>query len=97
MATVDVELAYLTNVQLRYRRGEPVLLEANPRPSAGLFHTAFADVNLPWAAIRLLLDQDSGLRNPPRLGACLAVAEAVMAVTPQQEHQLLRTAALVPS
>lgn len=82
------ELAYLTNVQLRYRAGEPVLLEVNPRPSAGLFHTAFADVNLPWAAVRLLLQGDSGLRTPPRLGACLAVAEAVMEVAPQRESQV---------
>lgn len=77
------ELAYLTNVQLRHRAGEPVLLEANPRPSAGLFHTAFADVNLPWAAIRLLLHGDSGLRHPPRLGVRLAVAEAVMEIAPR--------------
>ncbi|MFD4355074.1 ATP-grasp domain-containing protein [Nocardia sp. NPDC058518] len=94
------ELAYLTNVQLRYRGGQPVLLEANPRPSAGLFHTSFADVNLPWAAVRLLLQGDSGLRNPPRLGACLAVAEAVMEVAPQLDGQfpsaVRRSADLVP-
>ncbi|MFF2084878.1 ATP-grasp domain-containing protein [Nocardia sp. NPDC058176] len=91
------ELAYLTNVQLRYRAGEPVLLEANPRPSAGLFHTAFADVNLPWAAIRLLLERDSGLRTPPRLGARLAVAEAVMEVAPHWEDQVARRSSdLVP-
>lgn len=77
------ELAYLTNVQLRHHNGEPVLLEANPRPSAGLFQTAFADVNLPWAAVRLLLQGDSGLRHPPRLGLRLAVAEAVMEVGPR--------------
>ncbi|MFB7717630.1 MULTISPECIES: ATP-grasp domain-containing protein [unclassified Nocardia] len=77
------ELAYLTNVQLRFHKGEPVLLEANPRPSAGLFQTAFADVNMPWAAVRLLLQGDSGLRNPPRLNVRLAVAEAVMEVTPE--------------
>ncbi|MFC6014245.1 ATP-grasp domain-containing protein [Nocardia lasii] len=82
------ELAYLTNVQLRYRAGEPVLLEANPRPSAGLFHTEFAGVNLPWAAVRLLWQGDSGLREPPRLGACLAVAEAVMEVSPRHDGQL---------
>ncbi|MRH91346.1 hypothetical protein GFY24_28560 [Nocardia sp. SYP-A9097] len=77
------ELAYLTNVQLRHYHGNPVLLEANPRPSAGLFQTAFADVNLPWAAVRLLLQGDSGMTHPPRLGRCLAVAEAVMEVTPR--------------
>lgn len=93
------ELAYLTNVQLRYRDGEPVLLEANPRPSAGLFHTSFADVNLPWAAVRILLQGDSGLRQPPRLGTCLAVAEAVMEVAPQPDGLLpgaRRSADLVP-
>ncbi|MFC4375693.1 ATP-grasp domain-containing protein [Nocardia halotolerans] len=82
------ELAYLTNVQLRYRAGEPVLLEVNPRPSAGLFHTAFADVNLPWAAVQLLLRGDSGLRRSPRLGARLAVAEAVMEVSPWLDGRL---------
>src|SRR5690606_9293637 len=29
-------VAYLSNVQLRHLRGEPVLLEANPRPAAGV-------------------------------------------------------------
>lgn len=76
----EFELAYLTNVQLRHRQGEPVLLEANPRPAAGLFQTAFADVNLPWAAVRLLLQGDSGIQHPPRLDIRLAVAEAVMEV-----------------
>lgn len=82
------ELAYLTNVQLRYRSGDPVLLEVNPRPSAGLFHTAFADVNLPWAAVRLLVTRDSGLRHPPRLPVRLAVAEAVMEVGSSEGDRL---------
>nr|WP_218025243.1 ATP-grasp domain-containing protein [Nocardia jejuensis] len=77
------ELAYLTNVQFRHRHGEPVLLEANPRPSAGLFQTSFAGVNLPWAAVRLLLQGDTGLRDAPRLGRTLAVTEAVMEVAPR--------------
>lgn len=76
------ELSYLTNIQLRQYKDEPVLLEINPRPSAGLFHTAFAGINLPWAAVRVLLHGDSGLTRPPRLGVHLAVAEAVMEVDP---------------
>ncbi|MEV6773000.1 ATP-grasp domain-containing protein [Nocardia sp. NPDC051030] len=87
------ELAYLTNVQLRQYHGEPVLLEANPRPAAGLFQTEFTGVNLPWAAVRVLLHGDSGLRQPPRLGGCLAVTEAVMEVPPRA---LLPVAAPVP-
>ncbi|GGK49667.1 ATP-grasp domain-containing protein [Nocardia camponoti] len=74
------ELAYLTNVQLRYYRGEPVLLEVNARPSAGLFQTAYAGVNLPWAAVRMALGSDAGLVGKPRLGVRLAVSEAVMEV-----------------
>lgn len=85
----NFELSYLTNVQLRYRSGHPVLLEINPRPSAGLFHTAFAGVNLPWAAVRLLLKRDAGLRLPPRLPVRIAVAEAVMEVAPASEDQLI--------
>ncbi|MEU0545256.1 ATP-grasp domain-containing protein [Nocardia sp. NPDC005978] len=74
------ELPYLSNVQLRYLHGEPVLLEVNPRASAGLFQTAFAGVNLPWSAIRLLLHGDSSQPRTPRLGVRLAVTEAVMEV-----------------
>ncbi|MFF3559935.1 ATP-grasp domain-containing protein [Streptomyces sp. NPDC002574] len=73
-------LAYLSNVQLRHRFGEPVLLEANPRPSAGIFQTAFTGVNLPWAAVRLLLHGDAGLVAAPRLGGRVAVTEAVTEV-----------------
>ena len=73
-------LAYLSNVQLRHRHGEPVLLEANPRPSAGIFQTALTGVNLPWAAVRLLLDGDTGPLPAPRLGGRVAVTEAVIDV-----------------
>ncbi|MYS24108.1 ATP-grasp domain-containing protein [Streptomyces sp. DvalAA-14] len=78
------ELAYLSNVQLRTRDGEPVLLEANPRASAGIFQTAFTGVNLPWAAVRLLLRGDAGRLAEPRLGARIAVTESatVVDVTP---------------
>jgi hypothetical protein len=73
-------LAYLSNVQLRHRNGEPVLLEANPRPSAGIFQTAFTGVNLPWAAVRLLVHGDAGLTAAPRLGGRVAVTETVTEV-----------------
>ncbi|WP_367997457.1 ATP-grasp domain-containing protein [Streptomyces sp. GMY02] len=75
-------LAYLSNVQLRHWHGRPMLLEANPRASAGIFQTAFAGVNLPWAAVRLLLTGDPGRLEPPRLGGRIAVTETVMDLTP---------------
>ncbi|WP_326595219.1 ATP-grasp domain-containing protein [Streptomyces sp. NBC_01803] len=73
-------LAYLSNVQLRHRNGQPVLLEANPRPSAGIFQTAFTGVNLPWAAVRLLLTGDPGPLTPLRLGGRVAVTETATEV-----------------
>jgi hypothetical protein len=73
-------LAYLTNVQLRFLQGRPVLLEANPRPSAGIFQTAFTGLNLPWAAVRLLLTGDTGPLPAPRLGGRVAVTEVVVDV-----------------
>ncbi|WP_329134448.1 ATP-grasp domain-containing protein [Streptomyces sp. NBC_01476] len=73
-------LAYLSNVQLRHRDGRPVLLEANPRASAGIFQTAFTGVNLPWAAVRLLLRGDAGPLPEPRLGGRIAVTESATEV-----------------
>jgi ATP-grasp domain-containing protein len=73
-------LAYLSNVQLRRHRGRPVLLEANPRASAGVFQTAFAGVNLPWAAVRLLVRGDAGQLAEPRLGGRVAVTESATLV-----------------
>ncbi|MEV6108603.1 ATP-grasp domain-containing protein [Streptomyces sp. NPDC051940] len=76
-------LPYLSNIQLRQWRGAPVLLEANPRASAGVFQTAFTGVNLPWAAVRLALTGDAYGPGPlprPRLGGRVAVTEAVTEV-----------------
>ncbi|MFG2737716.1 ATP-grasp domain-containing protein [Streptomyces harbinensis] len=75
-------LAYLANVQLRRLRGASVLLEANPRPSAGVYQTAFSGLNLPWAAVRLLVHGDPGELPPPRLGGRIAVTETAAEVHP---------------
>lgn len=48
-----LELHSLVNIQFRWWRGRPVLLEVNPRASAGLHQTGLSGVNLPWAAVRL--------------------------------------------
>lgn len=61
-ATLDAPVAALSaalglhslaNVQFRWWRGRPVLLEVNPRASAGIHQTALAGVDLVWAAVRL--------------------------------------------
>ncbi|MEU9110411.1 ATP-grasp domain-containing protein [Streptomyces sp. NPDC048483] len=74
-------LAYLSNVQFRHWKGRPVLLEANARASAGLYQTALAGVNMPWAAVRLLLYGDPGELPPPRPGGRLVVVHHAIAVS----------------
>ena len=54
------ELDGLVNVQFRSFQGRPALLEINTRPSGGLYQTAFAGVNLPWAAVQVALGEDPG-------------------------------------
>lgn len=48
-------LRYLTNTQIRWFRGEAVLLETNTRISGGMYASALAGVNLPWEGIKLAL------------------------------------------
>jgi hypothetical protein len=64
-----------------------VLLEANPRPSAGVFQTAFTGLNLPWAAVRLLVRGEPGVLPEPRLGGRVAVTESAVQVGPQAPAQ----------
>lgn len=49
-------LRFLSNVQVRYGQGTCRLLEVNTRAASGLFHSRHSGVNLPYAALRLLLD-----------------------------------------
>lgn len=77
-------LRYLSNVQLRRRaNGEPVLLEVNTRASSGLYQSCASGVNLPWLALRLLLDGTAGNGTVgevprPRLPASLiAMTQAI--------------------
>ncbi len=57
-------LRYLSNVQVRYGSGTCRLLEVNTRPASGLFHSAAAGVDLPYAALRLLLDGEVHVPAP---------------------------------
>jgi biotin carboxylase len=58
------QVAFLSNTQVRWWQGRPYLLELNTRAAGGIFQTALAGVNLPWAAIRLALGQDPGALQP---------------------------------
>lgn len=85
--TSAYQLAYLSNTQLRWWRGELALLEVNTRPSGGLFAASLTGVNLPWAAVRLAVDGDAGPLDPT-LGSSFVTVETLVplpaapAVTP---------------
>ena len=63
-------LRYLSNVQVRYGGGTCRLLEVNTRAASGLYHSAAAGVDLPYGALRLLLDGRVAL-PAPRYGATM--------------------------
>ncbi|WP_405690889.1 ATP-grasp domain-containing protein [Streptomyces sp. NBC_00057] len=44
------DLHHLTNIQFRFMRDEPVLLNVNTRPADGLHQLARCRLNAPWAA-----------------------------------------------
>ncbi|MGI8696024.1 MAG: ATP-grasp domain-containing protein [Mycobacteriales bacterium] len=63
-------IGYLSNTQVRYWQHpdepmpRPYLLEVNTRISGGLFQTALAGVNLPWAAVRMATGRGADLPRP---------------------------------
>jgi biotin carboxylase len=70
-------VAYLSNVQVKSWRGRPYLLELNTRAAGGIFQTALAGVNLPWAAVCLAAGEDPGQLRPTAGARYVAVADYV--------------------
>lgn len=81
--TAAYRIGYLSNTQIRYWQapGEsaprPYLLEVNTRISGGLFQTALAGVNLPWAALQLVLGEEPG-PIAPRYGGAFTTTSALV-------------------
>lgn len=65
-------LRYLTNTQLRWWRGELVLLETNTRASGGLYATTSTGVNFMWDAIRLAVTGEATPEQPQLGGAYIS-------------------------
>lgn len=53
-------LAYLTNTQIRWYHGKPVLLETNTRISGGMYAASLGGINFAWEAIKLSLTGTTG-------------------------------------
>ncbi|WP_239617791.1 ATP-grasp domain-containing protein [Cohnella mopanensis] len=60
-------IPYVFNIQVKYNKGVPKLLEINPRMSGGLFITCLSGVNMPYLAVKTIMGQ-SFERPDPRLG-----------------------------
>ncbi|MFB7858944.1 ATP-grasp domain-containing protein [Rhodococcus qingshengii] len=75
--TRSLALPYLTNVQFRHLDGRPVLLEINPRPSAGTFHSQYTGVNLYWEAVKVALGLDGAVPVPKLGGKVLIMHLAI--------------------
>ncbi len=84
----------LVNVQFRSFQGRPTLLEINTRPSGGLYQTALAGVNLPWAAVQLALGEPVGALRPATGAEFVLVPSAVSLAPsrPATEPSTRRTA-----
>lgn len=75
-------LRYLNNVQVRYAADGPRLLEVNTRAASGLFHSAASGLNLPYLALRLLLDGDVDVPEPRWGATVLTWTEAAEVTLP---------------
>jgi biotin carboxylase len=83
--TSALGLHSLANIQFRWWCGRPVLLEVNPRASAGLHQTSLAGINLPWAAVRLARGLPVG--PFPAVGSArYATVPDIVALPPTARH-----------
>lgn len=52
------KIPFVYNIQVRYSNGIPKLLEINPRMSGGMHISCLAGVNIPYYALKYLLDEE---------------------------------------
>ncbi len=79
LLVAEFNLSGLANVQFRQWDDKAVLLEINTRPSGGLYQTALAGVNMPWAAVKLALGESQEEMRPV-LGARYVTVSSLVAL-----------------
>lgn len=62
------KIPFVYNIQVRYKNGVPKLLEINPRMSGGLHISCLSGVNIPYYAVKLLLQGTSDDPINPQYG-----------------------------
>jgi len=53
----EYRLPFVFNIQVKYSKGVPKLLEINPRMSGGLHFSCLSGINFPYMAIKILLGE----------------------------------------
>ncbi|MFZ5966863.1 MAG: ATP-grasp domain-containing protein [Bacillota bacterium] len=51
------KIPYIYNIQVKYKNGEPNLLEVNTRMSGGIHYSCMSGINLPYEALKILLNK----------------------------------------
>lgn len=57
-----LKIPFIYNIQVKYQNGIPKLLEINPRMSGGLHYSCLAGINMPYRAIKLLLEGKKAIK-----------------------------------
>lgn len=73
------QIPYAYNIQVKYNKGVPKLLEINPRMSGGLYITCLSGVNIPYLAVQSVLERTIEQPNP-RFGIVASYIEAPIIV-----------------
>jgi biotin carboxylase len=76
----EYRIPYVYNIQVKYNKGVPKLLEINPRMSGGLYITCLSGVNIPYLAVKAVLGQPIDAITP-QLGITATYVEQPIIVT----------------
>ncbi|NHN29459.1 ATP-grasp domain-containing protein [Paenibacillus agricola] len=76
----EYRIPYVYNIQVKYNKGVPKLLEINPRMSGGLYITCLSGVNIPYLAVKAVLGQPMDA-IAPQLGITATYVEQPIIVT----------------
>lgn len=76
----EYRIPYVYNIQVKYNKGVPKLLEINPRMSGGLYITCLSGVNIPYLAVKAVLGEPIDAVFP-QLGITATYVEQPIIVT----------------
>lgn len=75
----EYKLPFVFNIQVKYNKGVPKLLEINPRMSGGMHFSCLSGINMPYLAIKILLGEEIELMKP-RFGIRASYIEKEMII-----------------